>query len=254
MKKQLHFIKKNYYLLVLALIILFVVLFSFYKLFITKPTFIYVKVKVGQGMWWATTAEPPLWLVSSLNKTKSNPEIKIEKINYYPYFISGTNIQSINLYNDQYNVYLTLRLKVTANKTGDVYYFNRSEIAVGSPIDLTFSNIQLSGVIINYSNKPVVDKFVDKVVFLTKNNFAPWEYEGIKIGDYYFDGENKVFEILGKEISDNGNLITIKAKMHLKKINDQLVFGEDRTITVGKNINIFTKNFSFDNYVVSRIE
>jgi len=253
MKKLLQFIKKNYFLLIFTFVILFVASFSFYKLFITKPAYVYVKVKLGQGLWWASTAEPPLWLVNSLNVQTDNPNIKIIKINYYPYFISGTNIQSINQHNDQYNVYLTLKLKVTTNKGGDIYYFNRSEIAIGSPIDMTFSNTQVSGVIIAYSNKIIVDKFTDKIIFLTKNNPDSWEYDAIKTGDYYFDGENRAFEIIGKEIA-GGNSLTVKARIKIKEINNQLVFGEDRLIAVGKIINIFTNNFSFNNYIVFRID
>lgn len=253
MKKLFYFIKKNYFLLIFAFVILFVTLFSFYKLFITKPTYIYAKVKLGQGLWWASTVEPPLWLVNSLNVRSDNPNIKITKINYYPYLVSGTNTQSINQYNDQYNVYLTLKLRVTINKSGSTYYFNRSEIAIGSPIDLAFSNTQVSGVIIAYSKQPIIDKLVDKIIFLTKNDPDRWEYEAIKIGDYYFDGENKAFEILSKEISGD-NSLTVKAKIKMKEINNRLVFGEDRVITVGKKINIFTNNFSFDNYLVSRID
>lgn len=252
MKKLFNFIKKNYFLLIFAFIIFSVGLFSFYKLFITKPTYIYVKVKLGQGLWWATTAEPPLWLINSLNKRANNSNIKIEKINYYPYYISGTNAQTINQYNDQYNVYITLKIKVTTNKTVDTFYFNRSVIAVGSPIDLAFPNIQVSGVIMAYSRQPIIDSNTDKIIFLTKNNPDDWEYEAIKIGDYYFDGENKVFEILDKEIADN--FLTVKTKIKLKKINNQLVFGEDRVITVGKNINISTNNFTFNHYVISRID
>lgn len=249
----MKFIKKNYYLLALTFIFFFVALFSFYKLFITKPIDIYVKVKLGQGLWWASTSEPPLWLVNSLNVQTNSPNIKIIKINYYPYLVSGTNTQSINQYNDQYNVYLTLKLKATTNKSGDVYYFNRSEIAIGSPIDLAFSDTQVSGVIIAYSNKPIIDKLVDKMIFLTKSNPPSWEYEVIKTGDYYFDGENKAFEILSKEISGD-NSLTVKAKIKIKEINNRLVFGEDRVVSVGKNINISTNNFTFNNYVVSRID
>ncbi|PIU74372.1 hypothetical protein COS77_01975, partial [Candidatus Roizmanbacteria bacterium CG06_land_8_20_14_3_00_34_14] len=72
-------------------------------------------------------------------------------------------------------------------------------------------------------------------------------------GDYYFDGENKAFEIIGKEISINNSLI-VKAKIKVKEINNRLVFGEDRVIIVGKNINIITNKFNFNNYIVSRID
>lgn len=253
MKKLVNFIKKNYFLLVFAFAIFFVALFSFYKLFITKPTYIYVKVKLGQGMWWASTAEPPLWLVNSIKKT-SNPidvsQVNVLKVQYYPYFSTGVNNQFI----DQYNTYLTLKLKVTESRGSNDYFFNRSVVAIGAPIDLDLSNTQISGTIVSFSRKIINDQYIEKIIYLSKESPFSWEYDAIKAGDYYFDGENMVFEVLSKEILDNGNTLTVKAKIKLKKINDQLVFGEDRAITVGKNINIFTNNFSFNNYIVSRVE
>lgn len=253
MKKLLHFIKKNYYLLAFAVIISFVTLFSFNKLFRSDQTYIYAKVKIGQGLWWATTAEPPLWLVNSLSKSYEDTEVKVLKINYYPAAISGANDQLLSQDNDQYNTYLTLKLKVTTSKNNHSFYFNRSIVAVGSPIDLDISNVQVSGTIISFSKQLINDQYVERYIYLSKENPYSWEYEAIKIGDYYFDGENRVFEIMGKEMSNNNSLI-VKAKIRLKEINSLLVFGEERVITTGKNINIFTNDFSFNNYTVSRID
>jgi hypothetical protein len=248
MKKLLHFIKKNYFLLIFAFVILLVGFFSFYKLFFTKPTYIYVKVKLGQGMWWASsTIEPPQWLVNSIKKT-SNP-IDVLKIQYYPLFITGVNNQFI----DQYNTYLTLKLKVTKNRDSNDYFYNRSVVAIGAPIDLELSNVQVSGTIISFSKELIEDQYIEKIVYLNKENPSSWEYDGIKVGDCYFDGENKVFEVIGKEISSDNSLI-VKAKIKIKEINNHFVFGEDSVITVGKNINIFTNNFTFNNYTVSRMD
>ncbi|MFA6081289.1 MAG: hypothetical protein WC741_02690 [Patescibacteria group bacterium] len=254
MKKLLHFIKKNCFLFIFTVFIIFVALFSFNKLFISKQTYIFAKVKIGQGLWWATTAEPPLWLVNSLSKPYEDPEAKVLKINYYPVPISGINSQLLSQDNDQYNTYLTLKLKVTTSKNGSSYYFNRSMVAIGSPIDLDISNVQVSGTVVSFSKQPIKDEYIEKYIYITKENPFAWEYEAIKIDDYYFDGENKVFEVVGKEIVDNGNALTVKAKMRLKKVDNLLIFGEDRTITVGKNISIFTNNFNFSNYTISRID
>jgi len=252
MKKLHNFIKKNYFLLIFTFVILFVALFSFYKLFITKPTYIYAKVKLGQGMWWASTAEPPLWMVSSIKKTSNSidvPLINVLRIQYYPYFTTGINNQFI----DQYNTYLTLRLKVAGSRNTNDFFYNRSVVAVGAPIDLELSNVQVSGTIISFSKELIEDQYIEKIVYLAKENPFSWEYDGIKVGDYYFDGENKAFEIIGKEISINNSLI-VKAKIKVKEINNRLVFGEDRVIIVGKNINIITNKFNFNNYIVSRID
>lgn len=252
MKKLIHFIKKNYYLLVFSIVIIFVAIFSFYKIFTTKPTFIYVKVKLGQGLWWATTAEPPAWLVDSIKKSNTADDlpVKVLEVRHYPFFSTGVNNQFI----DQYNTYLSLKLKVTGNKNANNFSFNRSSIAIGAPIDLDLSKTQISGTIISFSKDPIKDIYLDKDIELTKTDPFSWENEAIKIGDYYFDGEEKVFEITGKQISEDNRSLTVKAKIKLKRFDNQLIFAEDRVIAVGTNINIFTNNFSFNNYVVSRID
>ncbi|EKE14682.1 MAG: hypothetical protein ACD_12C00343G0002 [uncultured bacterium] len=89
---------------------------------------------------------------------------------------------------------------------------------------------------------------------MSKENPSLWEYESINIGGYYFDGEDKMFEILAKEVSNTGNTLTVKVKIKLMNLNGRLIFAEDKVITVGKNINIFTNDFIFNNYVVSRID
>ena len=253
MKKLFYFIKKNYFLLIFAFLIVFVSFVSFYRLFNNKQTYIYVKVKLGQGLWWAATAEPPSWLINSIKKASDSDNklpVKVLRVQYYPYFTSGVNNQFI----DQYNTYLTLKLKVTEGKNSNHYYFNRSIIAIGAPIDLELSDVQISGTVVSFSKKPINDQYIEKTIYLTKESPFLWEYEAIKAGDYYFDGENKVFQVVNKEISENGSVLTVKGKIKLKEVNNQLVFAEDKVIAPGKNINIITNHFSFNNYIVSRIE
>lgn len=250
MKKLFHFIKKNYFLLTFASIIFFVSLLSVYRIYVVKPTYIYVKVKLGQGLWWASTSQPPLWIINSITKDKKENQTiaQIIKVNYYPYFTTGINNQFI----DQFDVYLYLRLKVTKNNKS--FYFNRSVITVGTPIDLEFLNTQISGTVISLSDKPLIDKYINKIVFLIKKDPFLWEYEAIKIGDYYFDGENKVFEIVDKEMSENEDVLTVKAKIKVKEINNQLIFANEKFFNIGKNINIITNNFNFNNYIISKID
>lgn len=250
MKKIFQLIKKNYFLLIFALVIFFVALSSFYKLFITKPTYIYAQVKLGQGLWWASTSQPPLWIINSIMRDKKEDRIsaQIIKVNYYPFFTTGIS----NQFFDQFDVYLYLRLRVT--KSNQSFYFDRSIISVGAPIDLQFYNTQVSGTVISFSKQPIDDKYVEKTIYLTKESPSPWEYEAIKIGDYYFDGENKVFQVVSKEISENGDVLTVKAKIKAKEINNQLIFADEELLNVGKNINIITNSFNFNNYLVSKID
>lgn len=266
-KKILTLLRKNYIIAIFIACILFVGVVSFSRLFLATPTYLYVKVKVGQGYWWAATQKPPIWLVDSLKKGDKakdiSGEIKAEVLSkrYYRYFGSG-----------QYDVYLTLRIRVGENKKTGEYVFDRSTISVGSPIDIQFPNAQVTGTVIKLSREQFEDKLIEKTVYLSKRGAFPWELSSINIGDALFDGEENIFEVIDKSgiettaitwdafgnntpnITENSKYVTVKARVKLRKVNSQWVFGEDTQIVPGDVINVSTPNFTFSGYYVSRLE
>ncbi|MFN4212720.1 MAG: hypothetical protein ACK4FL_02020 [Microgenomates group bacterium] len=269
LKKLYRFAIDNYFIAIFLASIAFVAVVSIYKLFFVKPTYVYVKVKMGQGLWWASTQKPSLWFIESIKKAKNEPEkdlvgkpqAQILSIRYYPWW--GSN---------QYDVYLMMKLKVSKlGKTGK-YNFKRSSIGIGSPVDFEFPSLQFSGTVIALSEKPIKEKFIQKTIILTKKNANPWEYESIKLGDSYFDGEEKVFEVLEKSAKDTqtitsdsfGNYpidspelkkyIFVKARVLVKQKGSKLLFGEEQVIASGKTINISTDNFQFADYLVAKVE
>src|SRR3989344_3679749 len=88
-KQMLLFAKQNYFVTVIVLCVLFVGVVAVYKLFIAKPTYVYVKVKVGQGLWWANTQRPNTWFVEAIKQAKeevdltNRPVAKILGVRYY---------------------------------------------------------------------------------------------------------------------------------------------------------------------------
>ena len=256
----------NYFLSIFLAVIVFVVIISAYKLFLPKPTYIYAKIKVSQGLWWATTAKPYIWFVKAIKKGDvevdlvGKPIAEILSIRYYPWFGS-----------EQYVVYLNLKLRVSNNKKTGKYTFKRSTIGVASPIDLEFPSVQLSGTIIDINDQPLKDMSIEKTITLTKKNAYPWEYEAIQIGDSYFDGEETMFSIIDKAATETriliedaqGNYpidseqrryIVLKAKMKMDNIDNQLFFGPEQKITLGRTINISTNKFTFNDYTISKVE
>lgn len=99
------FIKQNYFLLIFVGCIGFAGVVAFYKLFIVKPTYVYVKVKVGQGMWWVSTQKPSAWFVKAIQEAKEQKDLTgkplatVLAVSYYPYTLS----QAMS---GQYDVYL----------------------------------------------------------------------------------------------------------------------------------------------------
>jgi hypothetical protein len=262
--KTLKFFLDNWFISIFFACIAFVALVSFYKLFVKQENFVYARVKVSQGLWWASTQRPPQWLAAALNESMvekdltGKPKAKILSMRSYPYYTTG------------YEVYLTLKLKVSGKlKTGTVN-FNRSTLAVGSPIELAFPKAEITGTVIEMSDKPIKDKLVWKEITLIKSNAYQWEYDAIEIGDVYNDGQEKVFEVLDKQINDNPSyylgsnlgavysepryIITVKAKIKARQSFSDLIYGAEQELKIGKTINLSTQNFYFQDFRLAGIE
>lgn len=257
----------NYFITVLVLCVGFVGVVSVYKLFIVKPTYIYVRVKVGQGLWWANTNKPNAWFVDAITHAAEEkdltgaPTAKIVEVLMYPWYGSG-----------QFDVYITAKLKVSKLGSGGKYNYKRATVGVASPIDFEFPGVQFSGTVIQLSTKPIVTVYSEKIVYLTKKYGFPWEYDAIQIGDSYFDGKEKVFEVLDKAMSESSDLniaewntinpeliasrnyITLKVRLKGQKTGSQYIFGQEQVISAGKSLNIATSNFNFADFVVAGVE
>jgi hypothetical protein len=265
-KKIIRFLIDNYFLSIFFACIAFVALVSFYKLFISKPTYVYVKVKVGQGLWWASTQKPSIWFVKNFQKgdqeldLTGRPIAEILSVRYYPWW--GSN---------QYDVYLLMKLKVSKMGSGK-YNFKRSAIGVGAPVDFEFPKVQFSATITELSEKPIKESYQEKIIYISKPFAYPWEYDSIKIGDKYFDGQENVAEVLEKQTTDEANVlvpyksiipqsffqtrqqIIIKLKLKGQIKDNQFVFAEEQIIAPGKTINLATQNFQFQDYLVAKVE
>ncbi len=270
-KKLYKFAKDNYFITIFIAIILFVGAVSVYKMFYSKATFVYAKVKLGQGLWWAGGQKPGTWLATSIQKGDvekdlvGKPIAEVLSVRYYPWYVY-----------DQYDVYLTLKLRVSVISKAKKYNFKRNTLGIGTPIELELSSAQVNGTVIDLSESPFEDKYVEKTVILIKKYAYPWEYDGIKAGDKYFDGENTVFEvtdkalgegsyvfspqrtstsnIISQSLSEQRQTITVKAKLKVKETGDQFIFGEEQKLYVGKTLTISTPVFNFQDYIIGKIE
>jgi len=263
----IELIQKNSFAVIFIVAIIFVGFTIFSKIFLSKTAYLYAKVRVGQGYWWVG-ARPAYWFLPALKKGEverslsGNPLAQIISVRYY----SSGSI---------YDVYLTVKLKTSFNKRTKKYYYKRWQVAVGTPIDFEFPEIQVSGTVINISEKPFNEKYTEKIVHLISlggySVSNPYYYENIKVGDKYFDGEDTIFEILDKQLRKNVWTVTddqafvherdvysvqdivVKAKIKVKQVGNQLFFAEDQVVSFGNNIRISTPNYGY-NFTVIKIE
>lgn len=261
------FFKKNLIVLAIVFCISIVGGVSLYRLYIQEPTYIYIKVKVGQGYWWATTQKPNMWYIKAIQQAKEEkdmfggPLATIMRVTYYPWY--GTN---------SFDIFVTMRIKVTEVGKKGLYSFKRETIGVSSPVEFEFENVQFSGTIVALSEDPIVPITENKIVYLSKKYTYPWEYDAIQVGDYFNDGNANVIEILDKAkgetneiiVNEGGKLISseteeyrhisLKIKMRVREEGGQIIYGDEIIISPGRVLGFVTNGFTFNDYVVSKIE
>jgi hypothetical protein len=229
---------------------------------------IYVKVKVSQGLWWANTQSPGVWILNGIKVGEKElsllgkPQAEIIKVSYYP------SISTPRKYGSEYNVYATLKIGV--DKAGNEgMLFKRSAVSIGSPIEVEFPSGSLTGNIIELSNDLDFDKYITKNVILTKRGAYPWEYNSVNSGDEQTDGNQTVFKVLHKkafntstigynaygipDFNDKTLYLQVIAEIKVESKGEFLVFGEEQILRSGYPLIVATKDYFFDNYVVERV-
>lgn len=275
-KKILTIVRNSYFPIIFVLIALAVGVIVLYKIVYTKPQFVYVNVKMGQGMWWAATFKPNSWLVNSVKKGEKQynlagkPTAEIVDVRYYPAWTP-------NWGPGQYDVYLTLKLDASYNASTQTYSFNRSSLSISSPVEIQFPSVDITGTVVGLSKEPFHEQYVEKTIYLiyqggyTKD--FPYRFDNIRVGDSYFDGEDTVFRVEDKWLEKNilavpNNLnaevyerpieatqnIVVKAKVKLKQVDGALYFGNDYKVQANAFIPFATPNYFFENFVVRKVE
>lgn len=273
MKIISRLIKRNILASIFIGLIFFTGFITLIKYPFSKTKEVYVKVKLGQGLWWANSAQPGIWFLDYLKKGDKEfsfvgkPDAEIIKLRYYQQIYTNITNNTPN----QYDIYLLVKISATGDDVHG-YTFKRAKVAVGVPIDLDFPKAQVSGTIVSLSAEKPEDQYVEKEITLTKRLAYPWEFNVIKIGDKYFDGEDNIFEITGKQAYDTQNLtvdlygnlntqlleprqyIIVNAKIKLKKNTiNQHVFGEEQVIKADSYFNLITNNIALTDFYVSEI-
>ena len=265
-------IYKNRLLFIFFSILILVAITILYKELRQKSqSYVYAKIQINYpGSYYV---KPDFWLANALKPggkeygLLAQPDAEILQERYYNYNSFG-----------QYDIYITTKLSINYNKQTNSYSFQRSQISVGSPIQINFSSAQVNGTIIDLSNKPFKDIYVTKTVYLTNrggyNQDAPDIYNQITPGDKWFDGTDNVVEIVGKNLvkgvvgvqnlldsqiydrtTDVQQNIVVVAKIKVLSKGKQLIFGGNQLVKIGNPLLFSTSSYTFTNsFVLTKIE
>ena len=268
-------IKKNRFSIIIVLVFLGILVLTLGFLGLrqlsSKTNWVWAKVKVSQGLWWASTQKPPLWLPQAIGKGDGeynlfgSPIVEVEEVRSYP---AGDNEKE-----DRFNIYLTVKVAADYSSSQKKFTFKNSALAVGAPIELELGNSLVSGTVIGVSSAPFEQKYVERKVTLRKIPAFSWEYSAIKIGDEFSDGVDIVFKVLSKNILGWANVskslgenrfqtlpggstfeIAVTAKMKLRDVGGALIFGEEKLFRPGAVFSVATLNFDYRDFEVVSVE
>ncbi len=277
LKKYKRFIKKNYVAILAVLFFFFIGIVVLFKFFSTSTQFIYVKMKVGQGYWWVNTAKPASWYSNAVKKgdkvydLMGKPSVEVLEVRTYP------SSSSYNGSPFQFDQYVTVKMQVKYNSQSGQYSYSRAPVLIGSPLQLQFPLVNITGSIIDISTLPFRDEYVTKVLTLAYqggyNKDFPYRFDTLNVGDKYFDGVDTVFEVTDKELGRsiwavsnnlNGQVyeqsveatqnIIVKAKVKVRSREDGYYYAEEYRMVKGLQIPFSTHNYYFDKFIIGDIE
>lgn len=257
-------LKRNFIITIIVLVLFIVGVIILSKLIMGKDETVYVRVKVSQGLWWASTLKPSYWMVNSVKNgdkeinLTGKPVIEVLEVRSYPvnYIPSG-----------QYDTYLDLKMLVDKNTNTGIYIYKRSPLQIGSAIDFQLSKVAISGTVIELSDKPIFATREKKIISLKKRAMKLSDYESIQIGESYFDGEETILKILDKSYSDSyanytginfpiesEKPIDIDLTLEIKLRNQNGVyFYNDIPMKIGRELYLETTTNVLDNYILTDI-
>jgi len=260
------FLKYNFLVLFFIFFTAFIVIVGLFKFFYSKPTYLYIKVKVGQGLWWAATQKPEFWFVKSIKKgekeldLRGKPQSEILGLSSYP-------VLTENSYS-RFDIFVDIRIKTSFDKRNNRYIFKRDVVSVGSPIEFQFPSVNITGTVIDMSNKPIQSKYIEKIVYLYsfggyKKDFT-YLWDNLIVGDKYFDGKEIVFQVIDKQLIESIRIyeqqndvvqhILVKARIKLLQKEGEFFYGEERPIKIGDNAPFLTNDFNFETFSIVKIE
>lgn len=264
----IHFLKKLTFLdWIVCLVLIGVVGFFLINKFSKKEEWVSVKLKVTNDEWWWNTNNPDSWYGIGLMKGQSAYNGAGRKV---------AEIQSIENYDvggPRRLILVDLNVLATYNKKTQTYTFNYQVLQIGKPLDFTFGQYNLRG-LVTYIGNGVIPYGTTELE-LKLLSIYPWEADSYKQGVLMKDlVGNVVATIKQASVTDSqllelidryGKLIAVPApnnthkdvtlRLSIKtyKVNNVPYYIDGSAIKVGNHIWIEFEQTAVKDGIISRI-
>ncbi|PJE67793.1 hypothetical protein COU95_00395 [Candidatus Shapirobacteria bacterium CG10_big_fil_rev_8_21_14_0_10_40_9] len=216
-EKVLKFFKKTLSHLTLfdwiavSLVAVIIVVLGIY--FLRRWEWVEAEVKISPPDYFWTEKNPPFWLADSLRVGDGEIDSFGRKT------AEITDIKAFEVPQNKKSIYLKMRLRAVKDRNKGTYQFKSKQLAVGSPIELRFPRIFLTGVVTFVSGIPDTRFWEDKIVearlltwtdvFPETLGVQPWIAEAVKVGDQMKDTQERVVaEVLAKKVAPAEKIVT----------------------------------------------
>ncbi len=190
--------------------------------FLRSWEWVEAEVKISPPDLFRTERDVPFWLANNLQKGDKEVDSFGRKV------AEITDIRAVDMPNQSVtnpitqnnkNVYIKVKLRVVKDRQKGTYQFKSKQLAVGSPIELNFPRVLLTGVVTFVSGVPDnriwEDKIVETRLVIFSNVFPetlgvqPWIAEAIEVGDKMKDSQGRtVAEVLDKRVTPAEKIVT----------------------------------------------
>ena len=153
---------------------------------------------------------------------------------------------------DKY-VFLTINILTKVNSRSKELEYKNRIIKIGSKLEFSFNQGKIDGIISDLGEEIQKEVSETKVLTLKLYDEWPWFADSLKIGEGETDETGKkIIEIIDKEVqpaemtvvTQNGETllrtnprkvdITLKVKVKIRKVKNELIFRKNTTILIGK--------------------
>lgn len=188
--------------------------------FLRNWEWVEVEVKVAPPDLFWTDRDAPFWLANNLQKGDKEVDSfgrKVAEITDIKAY--DIPVQYPTTENNKKSLYLKMKLMAVKDSRKGTYQFKSKQLAIGSPVELRFPKVFLTGIVTFVRGIPDTRIWEDKIVearlltisdvFPETLGVQPWIAEMVNVGDKMKDTRGRVVaEVLDKRVTPAEKIVT----------------------------------------------